>query len=170
MRNLLIRPPHALDASQAETAVLSGNPLSSGDRDWLLMFQCETVMGFWPLLFSCRSHRRDRWSIDWRRCRHLDGAIMAKIFYCGGSSGRMGTLRAVLPLVEFVHILSEESPTYVGHSFPEMKESALPCALIEVAGDEELEQWRAGFYRVEKRPLDFEVSLRALGKAPNGTV
>jgi hypothetical protein len=82
----------------------------------------------------------------------------------------MGTLRAVRPLDEFVHILSEGSPNYVGHSFPEMKESALPCALIEIKADEESEKWRAGFYRLENGPLDFEDSLRALGKAPDGSV
>jgi hypothetical protein len=106
----------------------------------------------------------------WHSRRRLHDAIMAKIFYCGGSSGRMGTLRAVLPLPEFVHILSEQRPNYVGRSFPEMNESGAPCALVEVKADEESEKWRAGFYRLEKGPLDFEDSLRALGKAPSGSV
>jgi hypothetical protein len=51
-----------------------------------------------------------------------------------------------------------------------MKENTLACALIELKADEASEQWQAGFYRVEKRPLDFEVSLRALGEAPSGSV
>jgi hypothetical protein len=91
---------------------------------------------------------------------------MAKIFYCGGSSGRMGTLHAVLPLADFARVLSEESPDYVGRLFPEIKESTLACTLIEVKADEESEHWRAGFYRVEKRPLDFEDFLWPLGQAP----
>jgi hypothetical protein len=127
-------------------------------------------MAFWPLLFSSRSNRRDRWSIDLAQVQTVRWGDHGEDFLLRRVIRRMVTLRAVLPLVEFVHILSEDSPTYVGHSFPEMKENTLACALIEVKADEASEQWQAGFYRVEKRPLDFEVSLRALGEAPSGSV
>jgi len=62
---------------------------------------------------------------------------MAKIFYCGGSSGRMGTLRAVIPLADLSAVLCEEIPIYAGPSFPELEEDSAPRTVIELMLDEE---------------------------------
>jgi len=86
---------------------------------------------------------------------------MAKIFYCGGSSGRLGMLRAVIPVADLSDILSQENPKYVGKSFPKMKQIGPSCTVIEVVPDEQHGQWRVGFYRAAKGPLEFEDHLRA---------
>ncbi len=77
-------------------------------------------------------------------------------------------LRAVIPLADLADVFSEESPEYLGESFPEMKEASPPCTLIEVVPDEEQRRWRAGFYRAVKGPLDFEEHLQGLRKADYG--
>lgn len=84
--------------------------------------------------------------------------IMAKIFYCGGLSGRLGMLRAVVPLDDLHSVFSKDSSKYVGKTFPKMKEAA---TVIEIAPDER-GLWKAGFYRATKGPLDFEEQLRGM--------
>jgi hypothetical protein len=85
---------------------------------------------------------------------------MAKIFYCGGSSGRLGMLRAVIPVADLSGVLSQESPKYVGKSFPKIKQTGPSCTVIEVGPHEKHGQWRVGFYRAAKGPLEFEDHLR----------
>jgi hypothetical protein len=87
---------------------------------------------------------------------------MAKIFYCGGLSGRMGTLRAVILLVDLFTVLREEIPIYAGPSFPELEEDSGPCIVIELMLDEETAEWKAGFYLLGKEPVHFEDGLRTL--------
>src|SRR5215472_5662160 len=86
---------------------------------------------------------------------------MAKIFYCGGSSGPLAMLRAVIPVADLSSILSEERPRYVGKSFPRMKQADSSCTVIEVVPDEEQEHWKAGFYQAAKGPLEFEGHLQS---------
>jgi len=88
-------------------------------------------------------------------------SLMAKIFYCGGLSGRLGTLRAVIPVADLSGVLSQENPKYVGKSFPKVKQTGPSCTVIEVVPEEKHEQWKAGFYRAAKHPLEFEDHLRA---------
>ena len=85
---------------------------------------------------------------------------MAKIFYCGGSSWRLGMLRAVIPVAELSSVLSKEKPKYVGKSFPKMRQTGPQSTVIEVLIEEQ-GQWKAGFYRVARGPLEFEDHLRA---------
>jgi hypothetical protein len=87
---------------------------------------------------------------------------MAKIFYCGGMAGRLGMLRAVIPVDELSSVLSTEIPKYVGESFPKMKLAGLQCTLIEVGSGEQYGRWRAGFYRASKGPIEFEGKLQSL--------
>ena len=87
---------------------------------------------------------------------------MAKIFYCGGSSGPLGMLRAVIPVADLSSVLSRESPKYVGKSFPKMKQGDSSYTVIEVVPNEEQEHWKAGFYRAAKGPLEFESHLQSL--------
>jgi len=61
---------------------------------------------------------------------------MARIFYCGGSSGRLGILRAVIPVSYLSSVLSADIPKYVGKSFPKMKLTGPSRTVIEVAPDE----------------------------------
>jgi len=95
---------------------------------------------------------------------------VAKIFYCGGSSGRLGTLRAVVPLADLKRLMSEEALDYVGQSFPELKQNSSPCTVIEIMADEENGNSIAGFYLIEKTPLHFEDSLRPFRKAVSGSI
>jgi len=83
---------------------------------------------------------------------------MAKIFYCGGLSGRLGMLRAVVPVADLHNFLSKDNSKYVGKSFPKMKEAS---TVIEVVPDEH-GIWKAGFYRTTKGPLDFEDHIQGL--------
>jgi len=85
---------------------------------------------------------------------------MAKIFYCGGLSGRLGTLRAVIPVADLSGVLSQENPKYVGKSFPKIKQTSPSCTVIEVVPAEMDGQWRVGFYRAAKGALEFEDHLR----------
>jgi hypothetical protein len=84
---------------------------------------------------------------------------MAKIYYCGGSSGRLGMLRAVIPAAELSSVLSKDAK-YLGKSFPKMRQTDPQSTVIEVVRDEQ-GQWRAGCYRAAKGPLQFEGHLRA---------
>lgn len=82
---------------------------------------------------------------------------MAKIFYCGGLTGRLRMLRAVVPVDDLHNVLSKDSSKYIGKTFPKVKEAG---TVIEVAPDER-GLWKAGFYRAAKGPLEFEEYLRA---------
>jgi hypothetical protein len=83
--------------------------------------------------------------------------IMAKIFYCGGLSGRLGMLRAVVPVADLQTVLSKDGSKYLGKSFPQIKEAGT----VQVAPDEQGLS-KAGFYRATKGPHDFEDHLRGL--------
>jgi len=83
---------------------------------------------------------------------------VAKVFYCDGLSGRLGVLRAVIPVAELQFILSRDKSKYVGKSFPKMKEDG---TVIEIASDEQ-GTWKRGFYRAAKTPLEFEEHLQGL--------
>lgn len=85
---------------------------------------------------------------------------MAKIFYCGGSSGRLGMLRAVIPVAKLSSVLSKEKPKYLGKSFPKMSQTDPVSTLIEIVRGEQ-GQWKAGFYRAVEGPHEFEGHLRA---------
>jgi len=88
-------------------------------------------------------------------------AFMAKVFYCGGLSGHLGMLRAVIPVADLSCVLSQENPKYMGKSFPKVKQTSPSCTVIEVVPDEKDGQWRVGFYRTAKGPIEFEDHLRA---------
>lgn len=83
---------------------------------------------------------------------------MAKVFYCGGLSGRLGILRSVVPVADLQTVLSNDRSKYLGKSFPKMKEAG---TAIQVASDEQGRS-KAGFYRATKGPHDFEDHLRGL--------
>ena len=85
---------------------------------------------------------------------------MAKIFYCGGLSGRLGMLRAVIPIAELSSVLSKEKPKYVGKAFPKMRQTDPQSTVIEIPRGEQ-GQWKAGFYSVARGPFEFEDHLRA---------
>ena len=97
-------------------------------------------------------------------------AIVAKIFYCGGSSGRLGVLRAVIPFSDLKPLMSGEIRGYVGQSFPELNHKTSAHAVMEIVLEEEDASWKAGFYLVEKTPVHFEDSLRAFCKATSRTI
>jgi len=84
---------------------------------------------------------------------------MAKIFYCGGLLGRLGMLRAVIPVEDLAGVLSTNNFEYAGRSFPYAKRANTECTVIEVQPNEERAGWRVGFYVVSKRPIDFESLL-----------
>jgi hypothetical protein len=96
--------------------------------------------------------------------------IVAKIFYCGGSFGRLGVLRAVMPLSDLKPLMFEENLGYVGHLFPEENQKSSAQTVIEIVPGEEDESWNAGFYVIEKAPLPFEDSLRKLCKSASRSV
>lgn len=60
--------------------------------------------------------------------------IIAKVFYCGGLSGRLGILRAVVPVTDLQRVLSKDRSKYLGKSFPKIKEAG---TVIQVAPDEQ---------------------------------
>lgn len=82
----------------------------------------------------------------------------------------MGTLRAVIPLGNLAALLCEEMPIYIGPSFPERESDSPSCTVMEILPDEEEGSWRAGFYVIEKEPIDFEDSLRTLRKVAGGSI
>jgi hypothetical protein len=91
-----------------------------------------------------------------------DRPVVSKVFYCGGSAGSLGVLRAVTPLAALCELLSKETVKYVGDCFPESQGETSPCTVIEITPEEVQTRWRSGFYRVEKGPLEFEELLRSL--------
>jgi len=92
---------------------------------------------------------------------------MAKIFYCGGLLGRLGMLRAVIPVENLAGILSTNNFSYAGRSFPGGKRAGPECTVIEVLPDEERAGWRIGFYVVSKVPIDFESNLVGWASLPS---
>ena len=68
---------------------------------------------------------------------------------------------AVIPVADLSGVLSQENPKYVGKSFPKMKQTGPSCTVIEVVPEEKHGQWRVGFYRAAKGPLEFEDHLRS---------
>jgi hypothetical protein len=92
-------------------------------------------------------------------------SIVAKIFYCGGSSSRLGVLRAAMPFSDLRLLMSGETRDYVGQSFPELNHKTSAHTVIEIVQEEQDASWTAGFYLIEKTPLHFEDSLRAFCKA-----
>jgi len=95
---------------------------------------------------------------------------VAKIFYCGGSSGRLGVLRAVMPFSSLRPLISDETFDYVGQSFTELNLDCSAHTVIEIAREEEDGSWKAGFYLLEKAPLHFEDSLRTFCKAASASI
>ena len=85
---------------------------------------------------------------------------MAKIYYCGGSSGPLGMLRAVIPVTELSSVLSKKKPKYLGKSFPRLSQTDPVSTVIEIVKDER-GRWKAGFYCAADGPLEFEDHLRA---------
>jgi hypothetical protein len=75
---------------------------------------------------------------------------VAKIFYCGGSFGRLGVLRAVMPLSNLQPLMFEKTLGYVGQFFPQDKEKSSAQIVIEIVPDEEDGSWKTGFYLIEK--------------------
>lgn len=90
---------------------------------------------------------------------------MAKIFYCGGSSGRLGVLRAVMPFSDLKPLMFDQTFDYIGQSFPDLNLPSSAQTVIEIAREEEDGSWKAGFYLLERAPLPFEDSLRTFCKA-----
>ena len=97
-------------------------------------------------------------------------AIVAKIFYCGGPSGRLGVLRAVMPFSDLKPLMSGESRDYVGSSFPELSHNTSAHTVIEIVQEEEDVTWKAGFYLFEKTPLHFEDCLQTFCKITNRSI
>jgi hypothetical protein len=98
-----------------------------------------------------------------RGLRCINDSIMAKIFYCGGSCGRLGTLRAVIQLSDLSGVLSKGASNYVGQSFPEANQDGSARVVIEIGLDEEEATRRSGFYVVQKSPIQIETILRTCG-------
>jgi hypothetical protein len=94
---------------------------------------------------------------------------LSKIFYCGGSSGQLVTLRAVIPFAALGPALVGETLEYVGQLFPELNRDSSPITVIEIMPDEQEGSWRAGFYLIEKGPIHFEECLRTFFRAVGGT-
>lgn len=103
-----------------------------------------------------------RRSIGCPKARGHHRPIVSKVFYCGGSAGRLGMLRAIVDLSILIELLSALTVHYVGECFPDLQEENSPSTVVEVTPDETQTGWRAGFYRIEKRPLEFEELLRSL--------
>lgn len=96
---------------------------------------------------------------------------MAKIFYCGGSSGRLGILRAVMPFSDLKPLMSAETFNYLGQSFPASNHDTSAHTVIEIVREEEADaSWKVGFYLIEKAPAHFEESLRACCKATSRSI
>jgi hypothetical protein len=79
-------------------------------------------------------------------------------------------LRAVIPLGDLGTLLDQENPIYAGPSFPERERDSASCTVIEIMPGEGEGNWRAGFYLIEKGPIDFEDSLRTLRKAASVSI
>ena len=84
---------------------------------------------------------------------------MARIFYCGGLLGKLGMLRAVIPVEDLAGVLSTHNWKYVGRSFPNIERVGPECIVIEVIPGEERDDWKSGFYLVSKGPVEFESQL-----------
>jgi hypothetical protein len=90
---------------------------------------------------------------------------VANIFYCGGSSGRLGVLRAVMPISDLRPLVSAETRDYLGESFPKLNDDISARTVMEIVQEEQDEGWKTGFYLFEKTPPHFEEALRAFCKA-----
>jgi len=87
---------------------------------------------------------------------------MLKIFYIGGSGSSMGVLRAVLRDARFSDIANSERFFYRGLKFPEQSPGGSANTIVEVSAEEGPGACKAGFYSIEKSPLQFEEILKTL--------
>ncbi len=88
---------------------------------------------------------------------------MARIFYCGGTFGGMGTLRAIVSPSDLAEVL-ERGAEFVGCSFPDLRQETA-CTVIEILLGEQDANRRAGFYLLRSAPVDFEGRLRSYYEA-----
>jgi hypothetical protein len=71
-------------------------------------------------------------------------------------------LRAVVKLSILTDLLTTLTADYVGECFPVPQEENSSSTVVEVTSEETQADWRAGFYRINRRPLEFEELLRSL--------
>jgi hypothetical protein len=69
-----------------------------------------------------------------------------------------------MPFSDLKAVMSAETFDYVGESFPELNHNTFSRTVIEIIRIEEDASWKAGFYLIEKAPIQFEDSLRAFCK------
>lgn len=89
---------------------------------------------------------------------------MLKIFYIGGSGSSMGVLRAVLCEARFADIAGAQQFIYAGSKFPTQPSEGSANTIVEVSSEEGPDACEAGFYSIEKSPLQFEEILKTLRK------
>lgn len=87
---------------------------------------------------------------------------MLKIFYIGGSGSSMGVLRAVLGEARFADIASTQQFSYNGSKFPEQPIGGAANTVVEVLAEQGPGASQAGYYSIEKSPVQFEEILKTL--------
>jgi hypothetical protein len=87
---------------------------------------------------------------------------MVKVFYVGGSASTNGMLRAVLLSTQVAELAVTQKFTYIGARFPPQGAGDPPVTTVEVTEEQGQITWRAGFYRAERAPVQFEEILRSL--------
>jgi hypothetical protein len=90
---------------------------------------------------------------------------MPNLYFCQPHAKNHGMLRAVLSVNECERVVSKHPVTFFGESFPTLAEGPSgegDFAVLRVAAEESVGNWRPGFYRLDSNLVELNDALRDL--------
>jgi hypothetical protein len=94
---------------------------------------------------------------------------MPKIFYLGGGTHKRGVLRAVITVEVLGSLPASNSAVYIGKKFPNIADTDC-IVLAEITPNEQTNNWKSGFFKLDGVPVNVEESLRAVTERAEPTV
>ena len=90
---------------------------------------------------------------------------MPSLYFCQPHAKNQGMLRAVLSLNECERVASKHAIKFFGEDFPSLSDEpagAGDFAVLRVAAEESIGEWRPGFYRLDSDLSELNDVLREL--------
>jgi len=90
---------------------------------------------------------------------------MPNLYFCQPHAKNQGMLRAVLSVNECEQVVSKHPAKFFGDNFPSLAEGPtgeVDFAVLKVAAEETVGNWRPGFYRLDSDLVALNDALRDL--------
>jgi hypothetical protein len=90
---------------------------------------------------------------------------MPNLYFCQPHAKNQGMLRAVLSVNECERVVSKHPVTFFGENFPSLTDGqtgAGDFAVLRIAAEESVGNWRPGFYRLDSDLVALNDALRDL--------